>query len=124
MISKSLDLPEPPNAAATFHSSHRLFVHRPPTGSFPRIRIALPVARDLGVPQVAAHLFGAAADAAGTRPWVIETKYYTAHTQVLEFCSVVETDAPNVLPSHRTQSSKCPPRAASQTTVSARLSSI
>lgn len=49
-------------------------------------------------PQVAAHLFGPAADAAGARPWVIETKYYTAHTQVLEFCSVVETDAPNVLP--------------------------
>ena len=48
--------------------------------------------------QIAAHLFGPASDAEGSRGWTIETKYYTAHTQVYEFCGVGDADVPNVRP--------------------------
>jgi hypothetical protein len=46
--------------------------------------------------QIASHLFGPASGASSSRTWTIETKYYTAQVHVLEFCSITETDAPNV----------------------------
>ncbi len=57
---------------------------------------AVPMSRDLSPSQIAHHLFGAAPAPAAARSWTIDTKYYTAHAQALEYCSVAESDAPNV----------------------------